>query len=108
MNSSFRNLQICLYPAHTNAIGCGKVALCTDFMRFPLRYPLRNGQKIGCSASKRPKTADLRGKSACGRVSPRSSDEIYPRSAGFQRRAFVTLKTIFQSFSQETLSWQTP
>src|SRR5208282_4248572 len=46
MNSSFRNLQICGYPAHSNALSCGKVALYADFMRFPIRYPPENRHKM--------------------------------------------------------------
>src|SRR5580658_6382104 len=56
MNSSFRNLQICVYPAHSNAIGCGKVAFYADFMRFSGRYPLENRHKLGV---RRPKSAPM-------------------------------------------------
>src|SRR5208282_5029214 len=47
MNSSFRNVQICVYPAHSNAPRCGKLAFYADFMRFPVRYPPENRHKMG-------------------------------------------------------------
>src|ERR1700676_5584626 len=62
MNSSFRNLQVCLYPAHSNAPSCGKVAFYADFMRFPVGYPRENRHKIGVRRPKSPKIAPFEGK----------------------------------------------
>src|ERR1700694_60932 len=62
MNSSFRNLQVCLYPAHSNAPSCGKVAFYADFMRFPVRYPRENRHKIEVRRPKSAKIAQFEGK----------------------------------------------
>src|ERR1700692_683570 len=62
MNSSFRNLQVCVCPAHSNAPGCGKVAFYADFMRFPVRYPLENRHKIGVRQPKSAIIAQFEGK----------------------------------------------
>jgi hypothetical protein len=43
-----------VYPAHSNAISCGKVAFYADFMRFPVRYPLKIGINWGFSAGRAP------------------------------------------------------
>src|ERR1700692_2933596 len=62
MNSSFRNLQVCVCPAHSNAPGCGKVAFYADFMRFPVRYLLENRHKIGVRQPKSAQIAQFEGK----------------------------------------------
>src|SRR5260370_1028992 len=68
MNSSFRNLQVCLYPAHSNALSCGKVAFYADFMRFPVRYPSGNRHKIGVRPPKNAEIARFEGKKGPGDV----------------------------------------
>src|SRR5450759_4960118 len=62
MTSSFRNLQICLYPPHSNALRCGKVAFYADFMRFPVRYPRENRHKMGVQQPKSAKMAQFAGR----------------------------------------------
>src|SRR5438105_11639543 len=95
MNSSFGNLQVCLYPAHSNARSCGKVAFYADFMRFPVRYPLENRHKIGVRQPKSAQIAQFEGKKRPADVPVETRLAVSPacRAAFFYREALPALQS---------------